>query len=81
LDVEVEVCVRKIKGYYEEMEYQQVVETIFGELVIMRHSYDIRVHRIIVEYFLLMIYPICPFFVESIWEYGAALNFSKNLLI
>uniref|UniRef100_A0A6C0C6N5 Leucyl-tRNA synthetase n=1 Tax=viral metagenome TaxID=1070528 RepID=A0A6C0C6N5_9ZZZZ len=78
LDVRVKVCVREIKFHYEEMEYQKVVEIIFNKLLAICDDYgNERTHRKIVEYFLLMIYPICPHMVEEIWAYGAELNFAK----
>jgi len=73
-------CMLKVECHYDKMEYQKALAEGFHKIIKLKKRYidlDNINFKSLFEYlriFLLTIYPICPHFTESIWNYGQQQN-------
>ncbi|QKF93616.1 leucyl-tRNA synthetase class IA [Fadolivirus algeromassiliense] len=88
---EINQCIIDADKYYTEMEYQKAIVNGFYKMLSVRDNYRNKYEsktiqmshyhiKKYIENFLLIVYPICPHFVEHIWNYAEhqGLVFSKT---
>ena len=82
---EIRLCMMEVEQYYDQMEYQKVLANGFHKMISVRDNYRVKCEagiiaisnahlKVYIENFLLLTYPICPHFVEHLWNYAAARN-------
>ena len=80
-NTEIMQCNIEAGQYYDKMEYQKVLANGVYKMMNIRDSYRSKYEKNIIpmsnfhmktyiEFYLLIIYPICPHFVEYLWSYA-----------
>lgn len=87
-EAEINECMLSAEKFYETLDYQKVVICGFYKMLSIRDKQRVRIESGLsrfsqkhmqhyIENFLLLLYPICPYFVENIWELFPKAKFSK----
>ena len=89
-ETEINECLNSVKELYNKLDYQKVIVCGFYKMISIRDKQRVRIEsglskfsskhmRHYIENFLLILYPICPHFVETLWNYGNCdIGFSKT---
>ena len=85
-ETEINECMIVTEEFYKKLDYQKVIVCGFYKMLSIRDKQRVRIESGISKYstrhmthyienFLLMLYPICPHFVETLWKhYGNILS-------